>query len=222
MAPVCSVRDPFQLTCTASVEAGIKWNIFRVNMKVISDVLISVGSAKNLMIPMTVDSVTFTFIKNSAPGASPLVSTLSIDSVSWNGTVVNCSDLSDSTTSAATTIQIIDTSQSEFVNDIVVILYLVIIHHIILLDFFLYTPILRVSDERYETDDVIVTVEWTPQEGIMYTTRVSPLTSITITGSSSRQLTILYNTDYNLSVEAAPPCRPNPTAVITLNYGEAY
>ena len=47
VAPVCSVGDPLQLTCTASVEAGIKWNIFRVNVKVISDVLFTIGSAKN-------------------------------------------------------------------------------------------------------------------------------------------------------------------------------
>ena len=65
-------------------------------------------------------------------------------------------------------------------------------------------------------------MEWTPREGVTYTTSVSPLTSITVTGSSSRRLTISYNTNYNLSVEAAPPCRPNPTAVITLNYGEGY
>ena len=110
---MCSVGDPLQLTCTASVEAGTKWNIFRVNVKVTEDILITVGMAKNERISMTVDSVTFTFTKTSDPGASPLVSTLSIDSVSWNGTVVNCSDLSDSTISAATTIQIIDTSQSE-------------------------------------------------------------------------------------------------------------
>ena len=120
VAPVCSVGDPLQLTCTASVEAGIKWNIFRVNMKVISDVLITVGMAENQRIQMTVDSVTFTFIKNSAPEATPLVSTLSID-FGLNRTVVICSDLSDSTTSAMTTIQLTDTSQSEFVNDIVVI-----------------------------------------------------------------------------------------------------
>ena len=79
-----------------------------------------------------------------------------------------------------------------------------------------------VSDERYEADNVSVTVEWTPQEGVTYATSVSPLTSVTVTGSSSRQLTISYNTNYNFSVEAAPPCRPNPTTVITLNYGEAY
>ena len=79
-----------------------------------------------------------------------------------------------------------------------------------------------VSNEHYEIDNITVTVEWTQLEGVTYTTRASdsPLTSITITGNSS-QLTISYNTSYNFSVEAAPPCRPNPTAVITLNYGEA-
>ena len=90
-----------------------------------------------------------------------------------------------------------------------------------IIDFLLYTPILRVSDERYEADNITITVEWTPQEGITYTTSVSPLTTITVTGNSSPQLTVSYNTDYNFSVEAAPPCRPNPTAVITLKYGEA-
>ena len=113
VASVCSVGDPLQLTCTAPVESGIKWNIFQI----VGEVVITIGSAKNQTTLATVNSVMFTFTKVSDPGASPLVSTLSIDSVSigLNGTVVNCSDLSDSTTSAATIIQIIDTHQSEFV-----------------------------------------------------------------------------------------------------------
>ena len=41
-------------------------------------------------------------------------------------------------------------------------------------------------------------------------------------GSTSRQLTILYNTEYNLSVVAATPCRPNATANISLNYGNVH
>ena len=43
---------------------------------------------------------------------------------------------------------------------------------------FQYTPILSVSDVLYNADTVTVTVEWTPHEGVMYTARVSPLTSI--------------------------------------------
>ena len=85
---------------------------------------------------------------------------------------------------------------------------------------FQYTPILSVSTEHYEADTVTVTVEWARQEDVTYTVRISPLTSIIITESTSRQVTISYNTVYNFSVEAAPVCRPNPTAFILLHYGE--
>ena len=119
VAPVCRVGEPLQLTCTASIEAGIQWSVFRNNEQIVSDVLITIGSANNQRTPITVDSVTFTHVRTSAQGASPLVSTLSIDSVSiaLNGTVVNCGDLSNPMTSTSTTIQIIDISQSAFVKE---------------------------------------------------------------------------------------------------------
>ena len=85
---------------------------------------------------------------------------------------------------------------------------------------FQYTPILSVSAEHCEADTVTVTVEWARQDNVSYTPRVSPSTSIITTESTSRQVTISYNTVYNFSVEAAPVCRPNPTAFILLHYGE--
>ena len=85
-----------------------------------------------------------------------------------------------------------------------------------------YTPILRILDERYEADNVTVTVEWAQQDGAVYTVRVSPPVPIMVTGSTSRQLTISYNTVYNLSVVAVAPCRVNATTFIRLNYGEVY
>ena len=119
VAPVCRAGDPLQLTCTASVESGIRWNVFQNNEQIVSDVLITIRSANNQRTPITVDSVTFTHVRTSAPGASPLVSTLSIDSVNigLNGSVVRCSDLSDPMISTSTTIQIFDTSQSAFVKE---------------------------------------------------------------------------------------------------------
>ena len=85
---------------------------------------------------------------------------------------------------------------------------------------FQYTPILSVSDVLYNADTVTVTVEWTQHEGVMYTARVSPSTPIITTGYTSRQVTISYNTKYNLTVEAAPVCRPNSTTSVLLHYGE--
>ena len=133
--------------------------------------------------------------------------------------MLRCSDLTDSTVSTSTTIQI---SQSKFASSYLRKSSISNFSPAYILDS-QYTPTLRISDEpQYGADDVIVTVEWDQLEGVTYMTRISPLTSIISTSTTGRQLTILYNTNYNFSVEAAPPCRPNPTAFIVLHYGEEY
>ena len=114
VAPVCHVGDPLQLTCTASVEF-VRWSILQVNER---GILVEVATAVQLnsrdenqmrQIEDLVDSATFTFMRTSAQFASPLISTLSIDSVSidLNGTVVRCMEAGGSTASASTTIKII-------------------------------------------------------------------------------------------------------------------
>ena len=112
VAPVC-LGDPLQLTCnTASVEF-IKWRILQPNDQ---DTLLEVASAQinsrdaNQISQRVVNSATFNFMRSSAQGASPLISTLSIDSdnIGLNETVVNCSDIANPITSALTTIHIID------------------------------------------------------------------------------------------------------------------
>ena len=121
VAPVCHVGDPLQLTCTASVEF-MRWNILQSNEQgILEEVANAQINARDSMqiSQREVDSATLTFMRLSAQGASPLVSTLSINSVSigWNGTVVNCSDVENPMTSASSTIQIIDISQiSELIN----------------------------------------------------------------------------------------------------------
>ena len=119
VAPVCHVGDPLQLSCTSSVQF-IRWSILQPNeqevlVEAINSVQINSVDA-NQMSQRAMNSATFTFMRISTQGASPLISTLSIDSVSigLNGTVVHCSDVANPMTSASTTIQIIDTSQGEF------------------------------------------------------------------------------------------------------------
>ena len=124
VAPVCRVGDPLQLTCTASVQA-IRWSIFSVIddqgtlSEITNSVLIDNGD-DNQVKSSEVASVTFTYMRISAAGASPLVSTLSIDSVNigpgLNETVVRCSGIANQTISASTTIQIIDIG--EYYNSI--------------------------------------------------------------------------------------------------------
>ena len=83
-----------------------------------------------------------------------------------------------------------------------------------------YTLTLNITSKQYEAKNVTVTVEWTQQEGAVYTVSVLPLVPMIFIGSASRQLTISYNTVYNFSVEVAAPCRANATASIRLHYGE--
>ena len=123
VAPVCRVGDPLQLTCTTLRPIEFqRWNVLRANEQgtlvdvINSDIINSRDMFQTRDIPL--DSATITFMRISAQEASPLITSLSIDSVSsgLNGTVVRCSDARNPMTSASTTIQIIDTSQSELPN----------------------------------------------------------------------------------------------------------
>ena len=85
-----------------------------------------------------------------------------------------------------------------------------------------YTPTLFNISEEYSADNITVTVEWAKLAGISYNVRVSPSVPMTYNGSTSLQLLLQYNTEYNLSVVADAPCGDNATAaVVTLHYGEA-
>ena len=121
VAPVCRVGDPLQLTCTASVEF-LRWRMVVINEQGMGEEITVSRNARDLSPPpkeRIINSTTFTFTRTSAQGDSPLISTLSIESVSigLNGTVVRCVDASANSTmtSASTTIQIIDISNSKLV-----------------------------------------------------------------------------------------------------------
>ena len=117
VAPVCRVGDPLQLRCTARVEF-MRWNVLRVNEQgALVDVINSEIINSRDVVQMrdtALNSATITFTRISTQGASPLISTLSIDSISigLNRTVVCCTDVANPTSSASTTIRI-NTSQSE-------------------------------------------------------------------------------------------------------------
>jgi hypothetical protein len=123
VAPVCRVGDPLQLTCTASVEF-IRWSVLQVNDQGTFEEAttpVQINSRDDNQIArraVLVNSSTLTFTRTSIQRALPLISTLSIDSVSidLNGTVVHCSDVSNPTTLASTTIQIIDNIGEYYLN----------------------------------------------------------------------------------------------------------
>ena len=70
-----------------------------------------------------------------------------------------------------------------------------------------YSLILCVTSEEYGVDNVTISVEWTRHLGAAYNITVVPLEPVLFTGANSSQLTISYNTEYNLNVEATDLCR---------------
>jgi hypothetical protein len=125
VAPVCGVGDPLNLICTASIQF-ISWSVLRVNEqgileRVFFDEPLNSEDLLQMPQPIVNSLATFTFSRTSAQAELPLITMLSIDSVSigLNGTVVNCMDgrsqlqEENKLIPASTIIQIIDTTQSE-------------------------------------------------------------------------------------------------------------
>ena len=125
VAPVCHVGDPLRIICTACAKFII-WSIFHVNEegileKAINDEPINSQDEGQMPPPTVTELATFTFLRTSAQGDSPLISTLTIDrvSISLNGTVVNCMDGKQNSEgnvlmSVSTIIKIVDTTTSGF------------------------------------------------------------------------------------------------------------
>ena len=97
VAPVCRIGGPLQLTCTASVQF-IRWSILQPSTLVDTTSSVQINALDaNQMAQRLVNSSIFTFMRISAQRAQPLISILSIDSISigLNGTVARCSAVSN-------------------------------------------------------------------------------------------------------------------------------
>ena len=118
VAPVCRVGDQLNITCTSSVEF-IEWSIMLIYNDLgtpenITELYVGSSGTSQQVPPITVNSTTFTFKRDSPQGASTLISTLSIDSVNigLNGTIVRCMEVGNLMISASTTIYIVKSDVS--------------------------------------------------------------------------------------------------------------
>ena len=76
---------------------------------------------------------------------------------------------------------------------------------------------MRIVKEHYEAENVTVTMEWDQPVHVTHGYSI-PLAPLMFTGSTSIQLTLQYNTEYNLIISVA--CRETVTVPSALNYGE--
>ena len=84
------------------------------------------------------------------------------------------------------------------------------------------SPRITSITEEYRANNISVTVEWTREEGarVQYNLTVTPSVTITVNGSTIVQLLLLYNMEYNVSLEAVDPCQSIASSNVQLFYGE--
>ena len=66
-------------------------------------------------------------------------------------------------------------------------------------------PIMISISEEYRAENIMVIMDWT-QEGVSYNITIIPMVPIASTGRTSVQLTLSYNVEYNVSLEAITVC----------------
>ena len=76
------------------------------------------------------------------------------------------------------------------------------------------------TSEEYRANNISIIVEWTEEEGVSYNITIIPMVPITFTESTSVELIVSYNTEYNVSLEAVAVCRSVAPSHIRLFYGE--
>ena len=57
--------------------------------------------------------------------------------------------------------------------------------------------------EQFRAKDISVILEWTRTNGVSYSIRVDPEVAVNYTGRNSAQITVSYDTKYNISVVAS-------------------
>ena len=75
---------------------------------------------------------------------------------------------------------------------------------------------------RYEADNVLVMLDWAPEDGVSYSVTTIPPVAVVFNASTSVQLVLHYNTQYNVSI-LATLCGQSDTTITVyhvLNFGE--
>ena len=114
VAPVCQEGDQLGLICntTSGIDHQWRFTVFPENVSYTRPPVTSTGVSGVPTTPLSIGTSTIVFLRLSDQHVLPLISRVTISSVSrgLNETVVSCFEL-DTSLVATTTIQIIDTRQ---------------------------------------------------------------------------------------------------------------
>ena len=216
-----------QLTLTCNANASfLEWSVTVPHYQITKTRLLSnTGTAKRRA-PIIINSTTFNITRNIDESLNlPLISMISTDNVTarLNGTVIGCSEILigeiDMIITLSTSIHIINdgAGHGTFIcHGCFITLTCMIRTCAVTL-----TPPIVARSEQFGMDGVTVILEWSQENnGTSHNVSVVPLVAIWSTGSTRVQLTVLYNTLYNVSVVATLCGRHNATTTVELSYGK--
>ena len=78
----------------------------------------------------------------------------------------------------------------------------------------------KVESEQFQSENVTIILNWAQGDNDLYNIRVNPYLPIHFIGSTTAELILLYNVQYNVSIIAFL-CEYNTTDVIELLYGKS-
>ena len=80
---------------------------------------------------------------------------------------------------------------------------------------------MNITSEQFEDDHIKVTVNLLQQRYVSYSAMTTPLMSeVFMNGTTSFQLTLSYNLNYNLTVEISALCKDSTTIYTQFHYGK--
>ena len=112
VAPVCRVGEHLLLTCSSTSASFLNWRYLVIQEEGLVEErssFINRDDVSHQTSNFVVNSTTFTFMRASSQGTSPLVATLLIDHVSsgLNGVVIECAEIDGTMETDSTIIDII-------------------------------------------------------------------------------------------------------------------
>ena len=75
-----------------------------------------------------------------------------------------------------------------------------------------------VASEEFKSSVVSVSLQWTPQIGVTYNVSTVPVVNVDVIERAGTNLSLMYDTVYNVTVTAMPLCGQNNQATSLLLY----
>ena len=197
----------------------LQWNITIPYYNVTNTRVISAFNTVGHVTPLQVPSVVITF---TIPSTSPLTSELSVNSatVNLNDTKFECTERdTEMDRSNETWLYVINITQGK-INFNINSSYLQINDYVD----FPHLAMIRHRSEEFGTENVTVTLKLLHLDSkiVSYDVSIIPpsISTMWLTGNTSVQLLLLYNTPYYLSVNAILCGQTSETTITRLSYGK--